>query len=100
MDPVELNKMVEKAKADASATGASKKAPPKDSPAVKSERSADSLLEIPDEEVDRLAQEVVNFGQEEDREQGNKKQAELERGRHVKIAKLLAAMDVFAGAAR
>lgn len=102
MDPVELNKMVEKAKADASATGASKPAPPKDDPTVKSAgaRSADSLLEVSDEDLDHMIQEIMDLGREEDSTGVLKKQAELERGRHIKVAKLLAAMDVFAGASR
>ena len=92
MDPVDIRAMVERAKADASATGAIRKAPNEgldslldDVGRVQAKESAESLAREIEEMVDRDAAD----------EQLAKRAAE-ERGRLIKIAKLLAALDVIA----
>lgn len=101
MDPiVDVNALVEKAKADASATGASK-APNKD-PLAKTgvDQAAESIFGVSDESIDRLLLELEGLAEREDTDQATKFQDAIERGRHVKIAKLLAAVDVLSGVLR
>lgn len=98
MDPVEINALVEKAKADASATGA--KSPKDASPRIDASLAAESILGVSDEKVDRLASEIMDLAEQETKEAEVKKQAATKRECHLKVAKLLAAMDVFAGVGR
>lgn len=99
MDVVDINKLVEQAKADASAVGASKKDAKEAAPA---ETAGDDNFPfgVSDEHVAELVEGIEALAAREEQEEQNRAQAELERGRHVKIAKLLAAMDVFSGVRR
>lgn len=101
MNPVDVNRLVEQAKADASATGATNKALIKKADAEAHDTDpVNTLLSTPDSEVERLSQELMDLAEQEAGEEAIKKQAEVERGRHIKMAKVLAAIDVLAGVQR
>lgn len=102
MDPiVDVNKLVEQAKADASATGAAKPASNKDSPAKTDvDKAAEALFGVSDESVDRLIAELEGLAEKDDKDLADQVHSDAERGRHVKIAKLLAAVDVISGVRR
>lgn len=101
MNPVDVNRLVEQAKADASAAGASQKALIKNADAAAPDRDpVNTLLSTPDSEVERLSQELMDLAEQEADEEKATKLAEVERGRHIKMAKVLAAIDVLAGVQR
>jgi len=91
MDPVTIKDLVERAKADASAARALRKGP---------NEGLDSLLDevgdVPPEagKSETLAQEIQEMVNEGDEEAKVAEATALERGRHMKIAKVLATLDV------
>lgn len=93
MDPLELNRMIERAKAEATATGAS--APHKDT-------LGESLGgEIPKEaksKAEELAAQLDQAVEDEEAEAVLEKRAAEERRGHMYIAKLLTALDVMSTA--
>lgn len=98
---VDVSKLVEQAKADASATGAVKTASTKDSPAkTEADKAAEALFGVSDESVDRLIAELEGLAEKDDTDLANQVHSDVERGRHLKIAKLLAAVDVITGVGR
>lgn len=108
MDPVDVNRLIEQARADASATGVSTppKAPragqtdtPTPSPDTKKD-IIDNILAADDEVVQHLAEAVMDLAAAEEEEAKARDLAAIERGRHVKMAKVLAAIDVLSGVQR
>jgi hypothetical protein len=97
VNPVDVNRLVEQAKADASATRASKALIKKADAEAHDTDPVNTLLSTPDSEVERLSQELMDLAEQEASEEATKNQAEVERGRHIKMAKVLAAIDVLAG---
>jgi hypothetical protein len=89
VDALELNRLVEKAKAEATATGAVD-APNRD---LTSEKLGSVQKGIQDSDIERLSGWLENLADEADRSEEIKKEAEAERCRHLNIAKLLTALD-------
>ena len=90
MDAVDIRDMVEQAKADVSATRALRKGP---------NEGLDSLLDEvgnvpPAGTTESLASEIDEMVEQAKEEEKVAAANLLERGRHVKIAKLLATLDV------
>lgn len=90
MDPVDIRDMVEQAKADASAAGAKRVVP---------NEGLDSLLDEvgnvpPAGKANSLASEIDTMVEQAKEEEKTAAAAALERRRLVKIAKLLASLDV------
>ncbi len=90
MDPLDLNRMIEKAKAEASATGAIE-APHKD--------ILDGLGEglprevLASEHIEKIVEKIDGVVQEDELVEAMEKKAAAERKRHMYIAKLLTAID-------
>ena len=87
MDPVDLNSLIERAKDSARSVGIGV---PNSGPPIKKEGS----------EVEELINRVDILIDEEELEEQLKKEATAERGRHLVMAKLLAAADVFSEVSR
>lgn len=102
MDPVDIDKLIEKAKADASATGA-KEAPTGNLDRLDDEAKtseASSIFQVSDDQVEDLSQRVMDLAEEDVADEELAKSAALERAGHLKVAKLLTALDVFSGVNR
>lgn len=91
MDPIDIRDMVERAKADASAARALRKGP---------NEGLDSLLDevgdVPPEagKSETLVSEIDTMVEQAEKEEKVAAVALLERGRLMKIAKVLASLDV------
>lgn len=91
MDPVDIRELVERAKADASAARALRKVP---------NEGLDSLLDetgvVPSEsdKTESLAHEIQDMVEKDEKDEKVAQAAAVERRRLVKIAKLLASLDV------
>ena len=88
MDPLELNRLVEKAKAEATATGAT--APHEDVLAG----SDESGIQKGAAEAEKLASGLEKLVEEDEMSEVLEKKAGQERKSHMYIAKLLTAIDV------
>lgn len=91
MDSVDIRDMLEQAKADASATGALREAPHKGLDSLLDEVGTVPPVDEPTESLAQEIQDMVDQGEVQDKVAAA---AHLERGRLVKIAKLLASLDV------
>ena len=89
MDPLELNRIVERAKADATAAGALE-APHKD---LDAEKLGSVQREVEDSDIERLSGWLESLAEDSVEEESLNKQAEAERSRHMNVAKLLTALD-------
>lgn len=89
MDPLELNRIVEKAKAEATATGALE-APRKE---IDAEKLGGVQKEVEDSDIERLSGWLEDLAEESVEEETLKKEAGAERSRNMNVAKLLAALD-------
>jgi hypothetical protein len=90
MDQLELNRMVERARAEATATGAT--APHKDALAGSDEMGIQK--EALADKAEELASGLEKFAEEDEVTEALEKQAMQERKGHMYIAKLLTALDV------
>lgn len=88
MDPLELNRLIEKAKAEATATGAIEA--PHEDVLGGSEEGSTKLAS----KAEELSAELDKMAEEDEMTEALEKKAKKERASHMYIAKLLTAIDV------
>jgi len=89
VDPLELNRIVEKAKADATAVGAFE-APRRE---IDAEKLGSVQREVEDSDIERLSGWLESLAEDSVEEENLSKLAEAERSRNMNVAKLLTALD-------